>query len=103
MENISKEEWKEKLKTDTNYVLLDVRTPAECAEGIQPNAKQIDFLNKSELDEGLAKLDATKTYYIYCRSGNRSGQTCAMLDTKGIKSYNLVGGMLAWDGEIVNI
>ncbi|WP_368733890.1 rhodanese-like domain-containing protein [Enterobacter hormaechei] len=38
-----------------------------------------------------------QTVYVYCRSGNRSGQACLMLYTFGFKdTYNVVGGMLAW-------
>jgi rhodanese-related sulfurtransferase len=38
-----------------------------------------------------------ETVYVYCRSGNRSGQACMMLEPYGFKNvYNVVGGMLAW-------
>ena len=38
-----------------------------------------------------------ETVYIYCRSGNRSGQACLMLEPCGFKNViNVKGGMLAW-------
>jgi rhodanese-related sulfurtransferase len=34
---------------------------------------------------------------VYCRSGNRSGQACLILETLGFKNVkNLSGGMLNW-------
>ncbi len=38
-----------------------------------------------------------ETVYVYCRSGNRSGQACLMLEPYGFKDIiNVSGGMLAW-------
>lgn len=77
-------------------VLLDVRTPAEIAEinidgHIAINIQQPGFM------EEVAQLDKNKTYFVYCRSGNRSGQACKYMATQGFeKLYNLKGGMLAW-------
>jgi rhodanese-related sulfurtransferase len=35
--------------------------------------------------------------YLYCRSGNRSGQAALILETMGFSNVtNVVGGMLAW-------
>jgi rhodanese-related sulfurtransferase len=39
--------------------------------------------------------------YIYCRSGNRSGQACLILETMGFTNLtNVSGGMLAWQDRI---
>jgi rhodanese-related sulfurtransferase len=46
-------------------------------------------------------MDKSKTYFLYCRSGNRSSQACRYMQESGFNTYNLVGGMLDWDGEIV--
>ena len=43
MANLSQEDWKTQLDTDINAVVLDVRTDAEVAEGIIPNAIQINI------------------------------------------------------------
>ncbi|MFT7157212.1 MAG: rhodanese-related sulfurtransferase [Parvicella sp.] len=101
MKDISKEEWKELIQNDDSAVVMDVRTPAECSEGMQKNAIQLDLMNASAFMEGVEKLDKSKTYYVYCRSGGRSGQACQIMDSKGVKSFNLIGGMMFWDGEIV--
>ncbi len=46
---------------------------------------------------GLEKLDKSKSYGVYCRSGNRSGKAMAMMNKMGFKEvYNLEGGMKGW-------
>ena len=50
----------------------------------------------------LEKLDKTLSYYVYCRSGNRSGQACSVMQKMGFEStFNLVGGFLEWTGPTV--
>lgn len=102
MENLSQSEWKSKLDSSDNSVILDVRTPAEWSEGIIPNAVKVNFLDSATFVEKIEKLDKNKNYFVYCRSGNRSGQTCQIMDQLGFKeSYNLIGGMMEWKGETV--
>ncbi len=101
MIDLTQEEWQAKLIEDDNAFILDVRTEDEVADGYIPNSTNIDiYLGQSFLDE-LEKLDKTKTYYVYCRSGNRSGQACAIMNSVGFENtYNLQGGFMNWKGEI---
>ncbi len=101
MIDLSQEEWVEQLNQDNNAFILDVRTDDEVADGYIPNAKQIDiYLGQGFLD-GLEKLDKSKNYYVYCRSGNRSSQACAIMNSVGFEStYNLLGGFNDWEGEV---
>jgi len=101
MKNLIKEEWKKSLSTNTNYVLLDVRSPQECQAGMQENASQLNFLDQAEFMNGIESLDKTKDYFVYCRSGARSSNACAVLTQKGFTTFNLLGGMLEWDGKVV--
>ena len=102
MKNVNKEEWKELIANTDNSVILDVRTPAECMEGIQPGASQVNIMNGAEFMDAMNKWDKSKTYFVYCRSGNRSGQACQIMESHGItNTYNLLGGMMSWDGEVV--
>ncbi|MGB0879572.1 MAG: rhodanese-like domain-containing protein [Polaribacter sp.] len=104
MKNLSQEEWKEQASKDKNAVIIDVRTPEECASGIVENAVVIDFLQPDSFLEEIKKLDKTKTYYMYCRSGNRSGKACMMMENLGFnESFNLMGGMNEWNGNKVNL
>lgn len=100
MSNLTQQQWKEKLAATDDAVILDVRTPQEWQEGIIPSAQKIDILDTANFMSELDKLDKDKSYFVYCRSGNRSGQTCQLMEQKGFKAaYNLMGGMMEWSGE----
>ena len=80
-------------------LLLDVRTPAEFAEGHIPGALNLDYRSPSFAGE-LEKLDKSKTYIVYCRAGNRSANARAVMERMGfINVYNLFGGFLEWEKE----
>ncbi|MBC8769156.1 rhodanese-like domain-containing protein [Arenibacter sp. BSSL-BM3] len=102
MADLSQEEWSEQLESDDNAFLLDVRTPEEVEEGYIPNATNIDIYLGQEFVAELEKLDKTKNYYVYCRSGQRSGQACAIMNKLGFENaFNLEGGFMNWEGEVV--
>lgn len=104
MEDLSQEEWASQLENDKNAVVLDVRTDAEVADGIIPNAIHIDIYKGQDFIDEIETLDKDKNYYVYCRSGNRSGQACAIMEQLGFeKAYNLEGGILEWEGDLVTI
>ena len=96
--NLVPEDFKSQYEADNNAVLLDVRTPAEIAEFSIDGHVVINIMHPDARNKFLA-LDKSKNYYIYCRSGNRSGQACKFLATEGFtgKLYNLEGGILAWN------
>jgi rhodanese-related sulfurtransferase len=88
-----------KLRKEKNHVVLDVRSPQELGEGFVPGYRQVNFFSTSFREE-LAKLDRSKTYLVYCRSGNRSGKACGMMSKMGFENvYNLQGGILAWNAD----
>ena len=101
MKELSQEEWKENLRNDPDAVILDVRTEIEVEEGYIPGAKNLDIYRGQEFLEELEKLDKSKNYYIYCRSGARSSQACSLMDQMGFnKTFNLLGGFSEWEGEV---
>ncbi|MGB5553949.1 MAG: rhodanese-like domain-containing protein [Flavobacteriaceae bacterium] len=102
MADLSQEEWAAQLEGDDNAFILDVRTPEEVEEGYIPNSTNIDIYLGQDFLAAVEKLDKSKSYYVYCRSGNRSGQACAIMNSLGFeKTYNLSGGFMNWDGEMV--
>lgn len=83
-----------------DYMLLDVRTPQEFRNGHIPGAVLLDIYDP-EFKNKIEKLDKDKTYYVICRSGNRSGMACQVMHDMGFKDlYNLEGGMLDWMGDV---
>ncbi len=90
-------DFKTKFKNTTSAVLVDVRTPIEYASGTIENAKNIDFFSADFRDKFM-KLSQEVEYFIFCRSGGRSAQACALLSTVGYKVNNLEGGIGEWPG-----
>lgn len=96
MQNITVEEVKNRLEKGEKINLVDVREPAENAEfNIGGKLVPLGMIQTMQIDE----LDDLKGEEVicYCRSGNRSGQACLILDMLGFKNTkNLSGGMVAW-------
>jgi len=85
--------------SNSKVQLVDVRTPEEYAEGHIKNARNIDFL-ANDFSKAILKVDKDQPVYIYCRSGNRSGQAAQIMQKLGYKTiYDLKGGFLAWNGN----
>lgn len=102
MADLTQQEWLEQFEADSNAVLLDVRTEDEVEEGKIPNSIHIDIYKGQGFIDEIEKLDKSKNYFVYCRSGNRSGQACAVMSQLGFESTNnLLGGFMEWEGETV--
>ena len=78
------------------FVILDLRTPGEFAQGHIEGAVMLDF-HSPEFVQGLQRLDRSKTYLLYCRTGNRSGSTLKMIEKMGFNTiYHLKPGIVEW-------
>ncbi len=83
--------------SNPDFVVLDVRTPAEFAGGHIPEATNVDF-EASDFAAQLSKLNKDKTYLVYCRTGSRSGQATELMNSMGFKHvYDVQGGITAWE------
>lgn len=82
---LESQEFISKYKSTLNSVLIDVRTPAEFNTSHIASAINIDYEDSSFTEE-INKLDKTKTYFIYCRSGNRSGRAHKIMKDAGIEN-----------------
>ncbi|MEC9160756.1 MAG: rhodanese-like domain-containing protein [Bacteroidota bacterium] len=101
MINLSETEWVKLHDESEESVIMDVRTDDEFSTGYIEGAVNIDFYMGSKFISEIDKLDKSKSYFIYCKSGARSGQTCELMKQKGFKKvYNLEGGILGWTGEL---
>ncbi len=91
--NIEYGEFLEVLKNE-KIIIIDVRTESEYNSGHIKGSLLIDFYNPNFIDE-VDKLDKEKTYLLYCRTGNRSGQAMNKMSLKNFKRiYNLMGGIV---------
>ncbi len=98
--NLDSASFEKFLDDDKTAIVLDVRTEQENSELRIPKSILIDiykpdFLNKIE------KLDKTKTYLIYCRSGRRSYAAYKKMKQLGFERvYNLKSGIIGWNGLV---
>lgn len=87
-------------ETETNYILLDVRTKEEYESGYIKGA--INLPNEEIGDREIALLpDKNAKIFVYCRSGNRSKQAAEKLVKLGYTDIINIGGIQTWQGEIV--
>lgn len=79
-----------------DLVVLDVRTLEEFDEGHIDGAVMLDFY-RDDFADALAELDRDVPYLLYCRSGNRSGQTAALMEQLGFTDVaDVDGGIASW-------
>jgi len=82
-----------------DFVIIDVRTPAEFAGGHIENATNMDFYSEAFRDT-LNSLDKNKTYLIYCQIGGRSGSALDIMAELNFEEvYNILGGINQWNTE----
>ena len=99
--DLTQVEWSNQLTADKNSIILDVRSSEEFEAGYIPEAKQLDIRNPETFILGLESLEKSASYYVYCRSGARSAQACQVMSQMGFETtFNLLGGILDWKGEI---
>ena len=92
----------QKMMAETPDVqLVDVRTPAEYAEGHIPGAINIDWREDDFLEQAEAQLDKSRPLMVYCRSGNRSKQAAQKLFNLGYTNVYEFGGIINWTGDVV--
>jgi rhodanese-related sulfurtransferase len=82
-----------------DFLIIDVRTPEEYKAGHLKGAVNIN-LNSETFKEDIAKLDKSKTYLIYCRSGNRSSRAISIMRRLEFACiYHMANGIIEWDEE----
>lgn len=88
-----------KTMLEEGYHLLDVRQPAEFAEGHIPGARLIPL---PELRQRSQELDPNEKYVVQCGSGLRSAVAAMILAQRGFKEViSLAGGLRVWPFEII--
>jgi rhodanese-related sulfurtransferase len=98
-DELTSAQFQQKIQEEKGSVILDVRTSGEFMGGHIPGALNIDIM-RPDFNAAISKLDKSKTYLVYCRSGSRSAQACSVLAAKGYKAINLSGGIISWRGNV---
>jgi rhodanese-related sulfurtransferase len=87
-----------------NEILLDVRTPEEFIQGHIENAVNLDSQNPN-FNSQINKLDKSKTYIVFCRSGSRALTASKTMAENGLKVIYSKEGIIDWiekGFEVVN-
>ncbi|MGB0154931.1 MAG: rhodanese-like domain-containing protein [Verrucomicrobiales bacterium] len=93
---IKADELAEMLQARPGLVVIDIRTPAEFAEGHIEGAINIDFLDAG-FAEAIARIDTSAPTAFHCRSGGRSGQAKPVFEALPFAElYHFSGGSIAW-------
>ncbi len=96
---ISQEEAQRLMKTESGYIIADVRTREEYDEGHIPKA--ICIPNESIGSTPPAALpDKNQRIFVYCRTGRRSKEAARKLAALGYTDIMDFGGIQDWTGEI---
>ena len=91
-----------KMKAEQKAIVIDVRTPEEWQQGVISDADLFIDYKSASFQQQLAKLDKSKTYIVYCRSGGRSAGASQVMVDSGFKNViNMQGGISSWGGKIV--
>lgn len=96
-ESITIDQLFEKIKTDKNLVILDVRTEGE----VSGQLKMIDGAINIPIQELQARFTElnkfkNKEIIVICRTQNRSSASSAFLNEKGFKTKYVTGGMVEY-------
>ncbi|MBR1482349.1 MAG: rhodanese-like domain-containing protein [Ruminococcus sp.] len=97
---ISQEEAMTMMETEQNYIILDVRTKEEFAQGHIPEAVcvPVETIGDGEIPE---LPDKSQLILVYCRSGRRSKQAASKLVDLGYTNIVEFGGINTWTGKTV--
>lgn len=98
MKSITTDELQELVERGEEIYLIDVREDEEVAYGMVPGAKHIPL---GQLPERLDEIEAGAGVHVICKAGGRSAMACDFLESNGIETVNIEGGMMNWNGEVI--
>lgn len=99
-EQISGEQAKNIMDTETDYIIIDARTQEEFEEG---HIEGAILIPEYEIGERAEKelSDKDQLILVYCRSGRRSKIASQALADLGYTNVKEFGGIIDWQYEIV--
>lgn len=97
--NITAEEAKKLMDSESSYVILDVRTQEEYDQGHIPGAVLIPDYEIEQAAQDMLP-DKDQLILVYCRSGRRSKNAAQVLAELGYTNIKEFGGILDWPYEV---
>lgn len=92
-------EFDKSLKSDSNYIIVDVRTPKEYRNGHMKHALNVSYFGTIFTDS-IKKIDRSKTIYMYCQTQHRSPLASKKMKKLGfVKIIDLSGGFMKWENN----
>lgn len=97
--SLNPKQFSSKMIATKNLTLVDVRTTEEYAKGHLKGAVNIDW-NGGTFESTFSGYDKSKNYFVYCRSGHRSGLAARWMREHGFKNvFELDGGITSWQSD----
>ena len=97
--NITAQQAKEIMDSQTGYIILDTRTQEEYDESHIPGAILIPYDEILEKAESIL-IDKDQLILVYCRSGRRSKLASEDLVKLGYTNIKEFGGIIDWPYEV---
>lgn len=92
IKRVSKADFIAFMAEQSNYILVDIRTPQEFNQGTIEGAININY-SSANFQTELEKLDKTKPVLMFCQSGGRSGRALPIFKSLGFEHVlELEGG-----------
>jgi hydroxyacylglutathione hydrolase len=92
--NVTVQELAGRVAHEPDLVVLDVREPAEWADGHMPGARHIPM---RQVSERLAEIPRDRRVALTCAGGTRSSLVASLLLSRGFTDLvNVWGGMNGW-------
>lgn len=101
IEKIGFKRAKEIIDSETNIIILDVRSEEEYITGHAEDAVlfPLDEISDIAADDVIPSLDTT--ILVYCRTGRRSAEAARLLDDYGYENIYDMGGLVGWPYGLV--
>ena len=96
---LSYTDFEKAIKSDSNYIIVDVRTPKEYRHGHMKGAVNVSYFGTTFTDS-VKKLACDKTIYMYCQTQHRSPLASKKMKKLGFKKIvDLKGGFMKWENN----
>ncbi len=83
-------------RNNPDFIIIDVRTPAEYSEEHLAGAINIDY-SSPQFEKDISSLDRSKIYLLYCKSSRRSENAIKLFREMGfLEAYHIFGGLNEW-------